>query len=216
PEVCRVPDLTELADRILAWLEPLYRDYGYLIVVCSAMLEHTFFIAWALPGGILVAIGGIYAGSGLLRLPLVILFALIGFMIGDHLDFLVGRRSMRALSRVMKGHSLSTTAVLSSRALPALILAYTNTIPRSAMFMGGAASGMPYRRFLRLSFSLASFWSVTLSLMGYWLGSNRERLKSVLQTVGVGGQLLLVLILIGVGIYYWRKSRREKRLERAP
>ncbi len=97
------------------------------------------------------------------------------------------------------------------RTLPALILAYTNAVPRAAMFMGGAASGLTYRRFLLLSVSLALFWSATFSILGYWVGSNRQQLTRLLQAMGVGGQVLLFgAIGIGVLIYYVRRRRAKQ------
>lgn len=203
-----MPDLTELVDKLLGRLEPFYVQYGYLVAFLGALLEHTFFLAWALPGGVIVAIGGLYAASGVLSLPLVVLFAALGFTVGDHLDFFVGRYSKGILQRVTRGRSLPGSYAWSWRAAPALLVAYTNTIPRAAIFMGGAASGLPYYRFLMLSISMALFWSTTMSLLGYWLGSNRERLESALRAIGVGGQVVLLLLLCSSGLYYFMKRRR--------
>lgn len=210
-----MPDLGELIERFLRWLEPFYLTYGYLVVVLGALFEHTFFLAWALPGGILVAIGGIYAESGALELPLVILFATAGFIIGDHLDFFVGRRSKNILQRMTKGKTPGPSAIWRPRAIPALVLAYTNTVPRSAIFMGGAASGLPYRRFIALSASLALLWSTINSLLGYWLGSNRERLQRTLTTIGVGGQVILLTVVAGLLIFYFLRRRRRRNEETA-
>ncbi len=206
-----MPDLAEIVDRVLRWAEPFYQTYGYLVVILGALLEHTFFLAWAMPGGILVALGGLYAQSGILALPIVILAGAAGFVLGDHLDFYVGRHSTRLLDRVTKGHMIDPTTYTGLRALPALLLAYTNVVPRAALFMGGAASGMTYRRFLSLSVSLALFWSAAFSILGYWLGGNRQQLTRLLQAVGLGGQVLLFSAIgIGVLIYLFRRHRQAK------
>jgi len=204
-------DVSELIERLLRWVEPLYQTYGYLVVIAGALLEHTFFLAWAMPGGILVALGGLYAQAGVLALPLVILTGAAGFILGDHLDFVVGRRSTKILERVTKGRTMDPNSFTTLRTLPALALAYTNAVPRAAMFMGGAASGLTYRRFLLLSVSLALFWSATFSILGYWLGSNRQQLTRLLQGVGIGGQILLFgAIGIGVVFYYLRRRRAQR------
>ncbi len=207
-----MPDISELIERLLRWVEPLYQTYGYLVVIVGALLEHTFFLAWVMPGGILVALGGLYAQSGILALPLVILAGASGFVLGDHLDFFVGRHSTRLLDRVTKGHVMDPTVYTGLRALPALLLAYTNAVPRAALFMGGGASGMTYRRFLSLSVSLALFWSAAFSILGYWLGGNRQQLMRLMQAVGLGGQVLLFSAIgIGVLIYLFRRHRQAKR-----
>jgi membrane protein DedA with SNARE-associated domain len=205
-----MPDFGELIDRFLRWLEPFYATYGYGVVILGALLEHTFFLAWALPGGILVAIGGLYSQSGPLALPVVILCAALGFTLGDHLDFLVGRRGTAVIDRVTKGRRFDPGYIWSVRALPALLLAYTNTIPRAALFMGGAASGLTYPRFLALSLGLALFWGSVFSVLGYWLGAQRDQLTTWLQRIGIGGQvLLLAAVAIGVLIYRRRKRGRS-------
>lgn len=203
-------DFSNLIEHLLVTLTPLFETYGYPLVFLSALAEHTFFLAWAVPGGILVSFGGIYAQSGALWLPLVIAVALLGFMAGDHLDYFVGRRSQRLVHKATKGKTLPVDRFWNWKVLPAMLLAYTNTIPRVAMFMGGAASGLPYRRFLPVSFSLALFWSITDSLIGYWIGSNREELARALKTVGLTGQLLLLTIIVGAGIVFFVRKNRNR------
>ncbi len=206
-----MPDIAELIDRVIAWVEPLYRTYGYLVVILGALLEHTFFLSWLMPGGILVALGGLYAETGVLSLPGVILAAILGFVLGDHIDFIVGRRSTRVLDRVTRGRAVGASDLLTLRAFPALLLAYTNTIPRAAMFMGGAASGLSYRRFLTISLSLSIFWSTIFSVLGYVLGSNRQRLADMLQTIGLAGQAILLAGVAAVLLYLYLKRRRQNR-----
>lgn len=203
-----MPDLGELLERFLNWLEPFYLSFGYLIVVLAALFEHTFFLAWALPGGILVAMGGLYAQNGTLNLPMVILFAVVGFVVGDHIDFAVGRRGASFLSRVGRGRRMDPGSIWTWRALPALIVAYTNTVPRAAVLMGGAASGLSYRRFLVISVSLALFWAAAFSVLGYWLGSNRDRLLRWLNTIGVGGWLVLLSVIAAYVAYRYVQRRR--------
>lgn len=210
-----MPELSELVDRVIAWIEPFYRTYGYYVVMLGALVEHTFFLAWAIPGGILVALGGLYSQAGVLSLPWVILVGTLGFVLGDHLDFVVGRRSQGILQRVTKGKRVDVAQLLTFRALPALALAYTNAIPRAAMFMGGAASGLSYGRFLATSIPLAVFWSSLYSGLGYWLGSNRQRLTSFLQAVGVYGQVILLGLLAAAVLYVFWQRRRRQRLEHA-
>ncbi|MDQ3856655.1 MAG: hypothetical protein M3281_09725 [Chloroflexota bacterium] len=206
-----MPNISELITQALHWIEPYYLSYGYGLVFLGAMLEHTFFLAWALPGGVLVALGGLYAQNGQLSLPLVILLAALGFTLGDHLDFIVGRRSTHLLARVTRGRTARVSPAGGIRSVLALLVAYTNTVPRATMFMGGAASGLRYRRFLLLSLGCALVWSSVFSLLGYVLGRNRERLTSVLQAIGVGGQIAIATIALGLLAYWYLQRRKRQR-----
>lgn len=209
-----MPDLSELIDKLLRWLEPYYLSYGYLLVFLGALTEHLFFLAWALPGGVIVALGGLYAQSGPLLLPLVIVLGAAGFVTGDHLDYLVGRRGSRLLNRVTKGKTMPASYVWSVRAAPVLILAYTNAAPRAAMFMGGAASGLSYRKFLMLSVTLGIVWSTIFSVIGFLLGSNRARLINVLQSIGIAGQVVIVtIVVVLVAVWYFRRRVRRRAAE---
>lgn len=205
-----MPDLGEWIDRAIAWVEPFYKDYGYLVVLLGAMLEHTFFLAWAIPGGILVALGGLYAYEGVLYLPWTILTGIVGFVAGDHLDYVVGRSSKTFVDRATGGRRPSLETLLRWRAVPALVLAYTNALPRAVVFMGGAASGLDYRRFLLLSVGLATFWSTAFTLLGYWLGTNRALLTTWLQRIGLGGQVILLVALAGGIVYYFLVRKRRQ------
>ncbi len=202
-----MPDLSEVIEQALRWLEPFYERFGYLVVLLGALFEHLFFLAWAMPGGVLVALGGLYAQTGALSLPLVVLVGAVGFVLGDHLDYFVGRRGSVVLERLTKGQVIETSYIWSVRAVPALLLAYTNAIPRAAMFMGGAASGLTYSRFLALSLPLALVWSTIFSGLGYWLGGNRQMLYGVLRAVGLGGQGILVVVTALVLLFLWRRKR---------
>lgn len=204
-----MPDLSALIDAALRWMEPFYQSYGYVLVLLGALLEHTFFLAWAMPGGILVALGGLYAQAGILSLPAVVLLAMTGFMLGDHIDYLVGRRSSRTLHRLTRGKLAGTTVSVRKATLPLVVLAYINAIPRAAMFMGGAARGMSYWRFLLLSMCLSAFWSTVFTLLGYFLGSNRERLSGALKAVGAAGQLVILIAIAAIGFYMIRERRRR-------
>lgn len=195
-----------MVDRLISWVEPLYSAYGYPVVFAGGLLEHTFFLAWLMPGGVIIALGGLYAALGVIHPVPAILLGAAGFCLGDHLDFFVGRRGSRVIDRYTRGHAGQMTQ-WGWRGVPAVILAYTNAIPRAALFMGGAAAGMSYARFLALSASLALVWSTTFTLAGYFLGSNRQYLDSALKAVGVGGQLVLVVLVIAVALSVWRLRR---------
>jgi len=205
-----VPDLADIINKILDFLEPFYARYGYFIVFAGAMLEHTFLVSWALPGGIMIALGGMYAQGGDLNLLGVILCGILGFMVGDHIDYIVGRRGSRVLERLTKGRSANAPNIWSLKAIPAMIPAYIHTLTRSTMFMGGAASGkLPYHRFLVVSFGLATFWSITNSVIGYWVGTSRDEVLRVLNYIGLGGQIFVLVFITAVLLLVLRRRSRS-------
>lgn len=205
-----LPELATLVDRLIAWVEPLYAAYGYPVVFAGGLLEHTFFLAWLMPGGVVIALGGLYAGLGVMHPAPAILLGAAGFCLGDHLDFYVGRRGSKLIDRYTRG-TAGQMSRWGRRGLPAIVLAYTNAIPRAALFMGGAAAGMSYSRFLALSASLALAWSTAFTLAGYFLGSNRQYLDTVLKAVGIGGQAVLLLLAAVVAVSVWRLRRGSSR-----
>jgi membrane protein DedA with SNARE-associated domain len=161
---------TEGCTRMLEMdLSQLIAQYGYLAVFIGTLLE----------GETVLALAGFAAHLGHLELPVVILVAFAGSVIGDQTAFLVGQRWG---NRVLAYSPRLAAAV--DRAKPRL-QRHANLFVLINRFLIGlrtagpiavAIVGMPWPRFLALNVLGAAAWSATIAVLGYALGQGLEGL----------------------------------------
>lgn len=184
-------------------MEELIAEYGYLAIGVIAFFE----------GETIVVLGGFAAHRGYMSLPLVMLAAFIGTLLGDQLYFYLGRRWGRVLLdrrpawRVRAEHvsrlvnRYDTVFILGFRFLYGI---------RTFASFGMGMCGVPPRRFMPLNVVAAAIWAVAVAGLGYVFGEAFDRIigKAIeyeiygFAVIGVGGVLVWT---------YYRLRRRRAR-----
>jgi len=173
-------------------LESFVQSYGYGALFLGTLLE----------GETILILAGLMAHMGLMKLPLVILVALLGSFLGDQFYFFLGRRKgaalldrhpawkrraekvHRAMQRYRNWIMLGFRFVYGMRTVTPLILGMDRTIPT--------------RRFILLNLIGAALWSAVIATGGYFFG---RVLKIILEDIKhYELALLLVVLLIGIAI----------------
>ena len=169
-------------------------DYGYYAILLFTFLE----------GETILVLGGYAAHEGHLSLPMVMLCAFIGSLIGDQLWFYVGRRGGRALlarkpgwqpamariNRHMEKHQY--WFILSFRFLYGL-----RTVAPFAIGMSSVKSST----YAILNVVAAAVWAVAVAMLGYLLGGSAH-----LVPAGAKHWILAGLVLGGLLLWWWRWS----------
>jgi membrane protein DedA with SNARE-associated domain len=192
------------------WIELLgkfYDQYGYLVVFLGAMSENTFLLGLLLPGGTLALLGAFYARTGTLNLGWVIFFAWIGTVLGYHIDYLIGRFVLeRVITRLstsrfgrrfrLAGRLRLARALLSKYGGRAIFISHLIGHIRSFVALSAGATRMKYRRFLIFELLAALIWNIGYSLLGYFIGAEREQLQLLIERSGwvVFGVLVLLYL----------------------
>ena len=81
-----------LVTQLLDWLGPFFTSYGYVIVSVAMFFESAAFTGILVPGDVILAIGGVYAGRGELALLGVIACGALFGVLGTSTGYLLGRR----------------------------------------------------------------------------------------------------------------------------
>jgi membrane protein DedA with SNARE-associated domain len=187
-------------------LESFIQSYGYAGLFLGTLLE----------GETVLILAGLMAHMGLMKLPLVILVALLGSFLGDQFYFLLGRRKgtalldrhlawqrragrvHQAMQRYRNGIMLGFRFVYGMRTITPLILGMDRTIR--------------IRRFILLNLIGATLWSAAIATGGYFFG---HILKIFLEDLK-HYELALLLIVLSIGItirlltVYREKRRKSK------
>lgn len=199
-------------------IQPLFADWGYLIIFLVALLEHSFMVGLVVPGDAVLLLGGLYAGLGHLNIVWVIVLAFLGSVAGDNLGYLFGRKLGRP---ILDKHG----EFMRIRARVRLVERYfekyggaTVFIARFVTFAGtlvspvAGMSKMKYRKFLAYEVAGSLVWAIGYGLLGYFFGRSEELINNIFGYVG--NTLLGIFILIALVAYIVHRVRKRRELSR--
>ncbi|MBA2391367.1 MAG: DedA family protein [Ktedonobacteraceae bacterium] len=184
--------------------------YGYLAVFIFVAIEST---GIPFPGETMLLIAAIYAGTThQLSLPLVIVTAALGAIVGDNLGFLVGHvwgyrllshygRFIRLDERKLK---LGQYLFMKHGSKVVFFGRFVAVLRAWAAFLAGA-NRMRWSRFLLFNVLGGIMWATLFGSGGYFLGDNIHR---------VTGPFAIVSVVLGVSViitYLIFMHRNQKR-----
>jgi membrane protein DedA with SNARE-associated domain len=155
-------------------------DWSYLIVFVIAMLDAFFPIVPS--EATAIAAGVVAAGSGGLRVELVILAAAFGAFVGDNISFGIGHfLGARVERRFFSGEKSQKRLQWAQRTLEqrgAYLIVVARFIPGGrtvTTFTAGFVETFPWHRFLRYDAIAAAIWGSYTVLLGYFGGKSFEQ-----------------------------------------
>jgi len=185
-------------------LESFIQSYGYGALFLGTLLE----------GETALILAGLTAHMGLMKLPLVILVALLGSFLGDQFFFFLGRRKgaallerhpvwrhraekvHRAMRRYRTGVMLGFRFVYGMRIITPMILGVDRTIRT--------------RQFILLNLLGAALWSAVIASGGFFFGRVVRVILADIRHYEL--TLLPVVLLIGIVIrllVLYREKRKS-------
>jgi membrane protein DedA with SNARE-associated domain len=204
-----------------SWLVQGIDTYGYWAILLAVAIEST---GIPFPGETALVVGAVYAATHhTLDIPLVIIAASVGAILGDNLGYTIGRRGgypvlqrvaqllhldlgrLSYSERFFERHGDKT--VFFGRFFSILrtwvaFLAGLHRMPRRVFFVWNAAGGI--------------VWATAYGTLGYVLGHNLPLLERVLRTLGIGGIVLLAaVVLAAIGVWWYRRRREARMVEGA-
>lgn len=207
-----------LVTQLLDWLRPFFESFGYVIVSVAMFFESAAFTGVVVPGDVILAIGGVYAGREELSLLGVIACGASFGVLGTSTGYLLGRRYgdsvLRRAPILRRFEDRVMQAQSSIAANPGKTIVLGRFITGAAVFMPfvAGASGIRARTFFAYAVPTMFVWVTALALLGFFVGNNVETIDRVLSSIGLAGLGLGVLV---VGFWIWR-SRRAARTPKIP
>lgn len=184
--------------------------YGYWAVFFGVMLENA---GVPVPGETILLIAGYFASRGEFHLPLVMLIAATGAVIGDNIGFAIGHHYGRSVLLRLGRFVFLTPKRLErmenyfqSHGNKTILVARFITGLRVFAALLAGASKMRWRIFFAYNVAGAILWSVVITTLGYLFG---QSLPLLVKWVGRSGTILLIAAII-VGIIVWRIRARRK------
>jgi len=200
-------------------LAELIRDYGvwiYGILFAIIFIETGLVVMPFLPGDSLLFVAGAFAAKGDMDVSLVIVLLSIAAILGDALNYAVGRYFGDKVfawenSRWFNKRLFDKTHAFYERhgGKTIVIARFFPFLRTFAPFVAGAAK-MNYARFAMYNVSGGIFWVASLTIAGFWFG-NIPWVSRNLTLIIVALIVIPGLPAIYVGVREWIASRRAKK-----
>lgn len=182
--------------------------WGYWGVAAFLLLENA---GVPLPGETVLLLASVLAFKNHeLRLPWIIVVGTIACTVGDNIGYLIGSAGGRPLLerwknffRVKDEHIHSAEELLHRYGPVAIFFA---RFIAGARIVAGPLAGvlrMHWKTFALFNFLGALTWVTVIASLGYLFGSQLDRLLAIVKQVEIA---LLILLLIGLAIYLWRRK----------
>jgi membrane-associated protein len=198
--------VTELID----WVRPFFASFGYVIVSVATFFESAALTGLVVPGDIILALGGVYAGQGDLAVGGVIACGAVFGLLGECTGYLLGRRYgndlIRGLPVLRRFQSKIEEAErsIAANAGKAIVVGRFLTGAAGLVPFTAGASGVRPGRFLAFTIPTIIVWSTAITLVGLFVGNNVSRIDRILSSFGWIGLTVVALV---VGLWLWRHRR---------
>lgn len=184
--------------------------WATIFVVCA--LDAFFPVV---PSETTVIAAGVLSAAGEQDLAWVIVLAMAGAFVGDHVSYLLGRSlGAKATRRLLHGPRGAAAVDGARRALRqrgGLLIVAARFVPggRTATTLTAGTVRYPLPRFASFAALAATLWALYASLIGYWAGGIFQGNHLLAVAFGVGISIVLTIV-VEIGRFLRRRSRRRR------
>lgn len=160
------------------WIVSNYSDSIYVVLFLVIFIETGLVVMPFLPGDSLLFMAGMYSKIGNLNLSYLLLFLSIAAVLGDNINYWIGRRiglgvfewKIRGRQLVKESYLKKTEDFFEKRGVFAIIMARFVPIVRTFTPFAAGVGKMNYRKFLLFDIIGGVLWICSMTLAGYFLG----------------------------------------------
>lgn len=170
-------DLILHVDRHLAAFIAAYGAWVYALLFLIVFTETGLVVMPFLPGDSLLFVVGALAGAGLLSLPLAMALLLLAAVLGDQVNYSIGRAIGPRVFRWERSRFFNKQAFEQAHAfyeryggITLMLARFMPFVRTFAPFVAGVAA-MTRRTFTAYNVGGALLWVCGLTLAGYWFGN---------------------------------------------
>jgi membrane protein DedA with SNARE-associated domain len=202
-------------EHLLGNLEPFVHDYGAAAVMLILTFES---LGLPLPGESVLIFASVLAGRGELSLPLLILLAWAGAVLGDNIGYLIGRRLGRTLI-LRYGGKIGISADRLNR-VEAIFGRYGSVTVAFARFinvlrqLNGVVAGMlkmDWKRFLIFNALGGALWVSVWTVAGVYVGAHVSDVRVIAHDLEHVGAIVGIGVLIAALVYLFYRPRHGRR-----
>jgi membrane-associated protein len=150
---------------------------GLLLIGAIIFAESGLLIGFFLPGDTLLFTAGFFASTGKLPLAGVLVTIFLGAVIGDNLGYTIGKKTGPKLFKKKDGLIFRQAYIQRAEAFyekhggkTVMIARYVPIVRTFAPLVAGVGN-MKRSKFILYDLAGAAIWTVSIVMLGYWLGS---------------------------------------------
>lgn len=193
-----------------------FQSYGYYIVFFGLLLENSAFIGLVWPGETVLLAASFFAARGELNIVLVIVFGILGALIGNNIGYFLGLRGGRPLVErfghrffVSESKLRAAEEYFDSHGGKTVFIGRFATGIRVFVSLLAGAARMNYLKFFTYTLLAVAAWTIGIGIAGYLFGQHWELLLKIVERIGWGTLALIALIVLGA--YLYRKITKKKK-----
>lgn len=187
-------------------VEQLYFKHGALLVFVSSFIE-TSPLGFAIPGGLIVALGGFFSFENPISLAGILLSGAAGMLFTLVLAYLSGKYTgLKVLKKIgQEGGAKKAKLLLNKHGASILTTSLMANLTRFLIAFVAGSQRYSFLRFFFYALVASLTWNSLLVSIGYLAGVERRQLESSLSQIGMVAWLFLIVALF---VLYW-KVRKE-------
>lgn len=195
-------------------LPTLIQSIGYLGVWAIIFAESGLLIGFFLPGDSLLFTAGFLASQGLFNPWFLIVGAAVAAVVGDNVGYATGHRFGRQLFVrddswfFHKDHLVKAQTFFERHGGKALVLARFMPVIRTFTPITAGIGAMHYPTFLGYNLVGGLFWTISLTLLGFFLGNLIPDVDHYLLPIVAA---IVVLSVAPSVLHLWQARQAEKR-----
>lgn len=179
--------------------DTLIQTIGILGVALIIFAESGILLGIFFPGDSLLFAAGILASQGLINLPLLIIACMIASILGDQVGYFTGRKfGPKIFSRpgsrfLTPDHIEKSHAFYATHGKKTIILARFTPIIRTLAPIIAGIGNMDYKTFVSYNIIGGVLWTVSMTLLGFFLGTFLPHAKEYVLPIIVGIVLISLI-----------------------
>jgi membrane-associated protein len=189
-------------------------EWGGLPVLALIVFLETGAMVFFLPGDSLLVTAGVYAAKGDLSILLLNVILIPCAILGDATSYWIGAKTgpkifNKPRSRFFRPeHVLAAHRFYEKHGGKAIIIARFMPLVRTFVPVIAGVAGMPYRRFATFNVVGGAAWVLSMTLLGYTVGTAFPAVTKHMEKVIV----IVVFLSILPGLIEWWKARRRAKI----
>jgi membrane-associated protein len=200
-----------LVSELVDWVRPFFASFGYVIVSVAMFFESAALTGIVVPGDVILALGGVYAGQGDLAVAGVIACGAAFGLLGETVGYLLGRRfgdrllrKAPLIGRFQNKLDQAERSIESNAGKTIVVGRFVTGAAGLIPFVAGASRVRP-RTFFAYSIPTILVWSTAVTLLGLFVGNHVETIDRILSSIGGVG---LAIVAIVLGLWFWRHRKK--------
>ncbi len=206
--------MTELINTLLSFSQ----DIGYTGIVFLMAIESSFI---PFPSEVIIPPAAYLAQQGEMNIFLVILFGIIGSLIGASINYFLARTLGRKIIYCLANKKLARLFLINENRIKKAekyFLRYGNVstfigrlVPavRQLISIPAGFSKMNFKSFIFFTFLGSGIWTTILAILGYILGSNQELLTKYYKEISVFFIIIAVVFILFLMFKKYKAARQK-------